>query len=143
MYQVDDAGKLFISPDIDDWHPLETHKIEVVFDLDENLDIGVPCVPNQLIYIFFPIEDRGLPDLNRLHGVARLGASMVRLGMPVLSHCGMGHNRSALLAGLILTNLGWAGHEALMRLRERRQGALYNRVFASYLASQPRGGNPH
>src|SRR5207247_3759227 len=62
------------------------------------LDIGVPCVPNQLLYVFFPMEDaEQLPDLDRLHSLARLGAGMVRSGAAILSHCGMGHNRSALL----------------------------------------------
>jgi protein-tyrosine phosphatase len=140
LFQVDEEGKLFISPDIDDWGPLAERGIRVVFDLDDDPDIGIPCVPNQLLYVFFPIEDRDLPDLARLHEIARLGASLVRGGAAVLSHCGMGHNRSALLAGLILTYLGMAGAEAVGRIRQRRPGALYNRAFAAYLEGVPRGG---
>jgi protein-tyrosine phosphatase len=140
LYQVDDDARLFISPDIDDWAPLVERGIQGVFDLDDDVDIGVPCIPNQLLYIFLPIEDGELPDLQRLHAVAHMGAGLVRAGRPVLSHCGMGHNRSALLAGLILTHLGMSGEEAVARLRERRQGALYNKVFASYLGTIQRGG---
>jgi protein-tyrosine phosphatase len=53
----------------------------------------------------------------------------------VLSHCTSGFNRSALVAGLILTELGATGAEALARIRARRPGALFNETFADYLAS--------
>jgi protein-tyrosine phosphatase len=53
----------------------------------------------------------------------------------VLSHCTSGFNRSALVAGLVLTELGMPGSAALARIRERRPGALYNQMFAQYLAS--------
>jgi protein-tyrosine phosphatase len=60
---------------------------------------------------------------------------MVRSGHRVLSHCGMGFNRSALVAGLILVELGMSGPEAVALLRSRRAGALFNEVFAEYLLS--------
>jgi hypothetical protein len=49
----------------------------------------------------------------------------------------MGFNRSALVAGLILIELGMPGATAVARLRERRPGALYNDRFADYLTSIP------
>jgi protein-tyrosine phosphatase len=49
----------------------------------------------------------------------------------------MGFNRSALLAGIILTYLGASGEEALDMIRNRREGALYNETFASYLCALP------
>ena len=42
--------------------------------------------------------DEGLPDLHKLHAVARLGARLVANGENALAHCGMGFNRSALVA---------------------------------------------
>ena len=51
--------------------------------------------------------------------------------------CGVGFNRSALVAGLILHELGISGVAALARIRERRAGALFNDVFAWYLAALP------
>jgi protein-tyrosine phosphatase len=135
VFQIDDHGLLFISPDIDSWQSLTEQGISVVFDLDDDLDVGIPCMPNQLIYLFFPFEDKPtLPDPVRLHALAQLGANLIGKGHRVLTHCGMGHNRSALLAGIILTYLGWSGADAVTRLRERRPGALYNKVFAAYLA---------
>jgi uncharacterized membrane protein YadS len=40
----------------------------------------------------------------KLRAIARLGASLIAEGHRVLSHCGMGYNRSALVAGLIIAN---------------------------------------
>lgn len=134
IYQIDTKGQLFIGPDVDDWRPLEQHGIHAVFDLDDDLDIGIPNVPNELLYVYFPFEDGALPNLDRLHNVARLGANLVRSGYNVLAHCGMGHNRSALLAGVILTYLGVKGTDAVTLIRERRQGALYNKAYAEYLS---------
>ena len=135
LFQVDDAGQLFISPAITDWEPLTQHAIDTVIDLDGAIDTGIPTLPDSCLYIYFPIFDEALPNMTKLHGVAKLGAELVKGGHNVLSHCGMGLNRSALLAGLILHHLGMPGPEAVVRLRERRPGALYNDRFAEYLDS--------
>ena len=136
LFPVDDESRLYISPAISDWTVLDTSSIRAVFDLEGGLDHGVPVIPNHTLYVYFPIFDEDLPDLGRLHGLAALGASLVRAGQPVLSHCGAGFNRSALLAGLILTELGWKGSDAVARLRERRPGALFNERFAAYLTAR-------
>jgi hypothetical protein len=47
----------------------------------------------------------------------------------------MGWNRSALVAGVILHELGWDGPQLVERIRERRQGALFTAEYADYLAS--------
>jgi len=135
VIQLDEAGSLFLSPDVDDWAPIEQLRISAVFDMDGDLDIGVPTVPNHMLYVYFPIYDEDLPDLEKLHAVARLGAGLIRTGHRVLSHCGMGLNRSALMAGLILTYLGMPGKDAVELLQQKRPGALYNEAFAAYLLS--------
>jgi len=76
-----------------------------------------------------------LPNLNKLHALGTLGASLVASGHCVLSHCGMGYNRSALVAGVILHKLGMAGPDIVRRIQERRPGALYNECFAAYIES--------
>ena len=139
IYQIDRDSKLFISPDIDDWKPIAEHNITAIFDLEGGIDIGIPTIPDQILYIYFPFEDRrALPDLQRLHQTAKFGACLIESGYSVLSHCGMGHNRSALLAGAILTYLGMTGVQAVTLLQQKREGALYNKVFASYLQTLPR-----
>ncbi len=141
LFQIDDHGCLYISPDIDDWEPVKQNEIRAIFDLDGNLDLGIPEIPGQMLYVYFPFDDKGLPDLERLHAIARLGATLVKDGVGVLSHCGMGHNRSALLAGVMLTYMGKSGAEAVELLRMKRQGALYNKVYAEYLEGLPPAPN--
>jgi protein-tyrosine phosphatase len=133
LFQIDDDARLFISPAIDDWRALESHQIEMVIDLEGGLDNCIPTIPERCLYIYFPIFDEELPNLAKLFGIARLGASLISEGHPVLVHCGMGFNRSALVAGLILTELGMPGSAAVVRLRERRPGALFNDRFAGFL----------
>lgn len=130
---LDDKGCLFLSPKIDDWESVAKHEITVVIDLEGGLDHCIPTLPNHVLYIYYPIYDEDLPDMHKLQAVSRLGASMVEAGHRVLSHCGLGYNRSALVAGLILYHLGLPGPEAVRILRDRRPGALFNDVFAEYL----------
>ena len=118
--QVDDAGRLFISPVIHDWDAVSSRGIDTVIDLEGGLDIGVPTVPNQILYVYFPILDEDLPNLEKLDAVATLGATLVGQGHRVLSHCGMGFNRSALVAGLILNRLGMPGPQVVRQPRTRR-----------------------
>jgi protein-tyrosine phosphatase len=137
---LDEAGCLFLSPRIEDWEIIEEHGISVVIDLEGDVDLGIPTMPNHILYLYFPIYDEDLPDMPKLHAVARMAASLVEAGERVLSHCGMGFNRSALLAGLILVYMGVEGSRAVELLRSRRPGALFNQVFADYLRSLPAGG---
>lgn len=135
LFQADDAGALFFSPVITDWAPLEARGIDIVIDLEGGVDHGIPAVPNHVLYVYYPIYDEGLPNLAKLNAIADMGAGLIASGHHVLSHCGMGFNRSALVAGLILVRLGLPGPAAVDRLRGRRPGALFNEVFAAHLAS--------
>jgi hypothetical protein len=135
VIQVDDAGQLFISPALEDWGPVAASGIDVVIDLEGGLDACIPTRSNDCLYIYFPITDdnEDTPPLARLRAIARLGASLIAEGHRVLSHCGMGFNRSALVAGLIMIELGMPGAAVVERLRERRPGALFNDKFAEVL----------
>jgi protein-tyrosine phosphatase len=137
LFQVDDDGRLFISPAIEDWNAVARYDIDTVIDLEGELDTCIPSITNHCLYIYFPIDDDNeqLPNMIKLRAIARLAASLVAEGHRVLSHCGMGYNRSAFMAGLILIELGMPGAEAVARLRERRPGALFNDAFAQCLAS--------
>jgi protein-tyrosine phosphatase len=133
LVPMDDDERLFLSADITDWQPVLDRGINVVIDLEGGVDHGVPEIANQFMYIYLPIADGDLPDLDRLHAVAKLGAELVHRGDRVLAHCGLGLNRSALMVALILRYLGMDGPAAVERCRQRRSGALYNTVFAEYL----------
>jgi protein-tyrosine phosphatase len=142
LFQVDDSGLLFISPVITDWATVSSRGIDVVIDLEGGLDECIPTAPNTCLYVYLPIYDEELPDPARLEAVAMLGAHLVRSGHRVLSHCGMGFNRSALVAGLILHKMGMEGPAIVERLRERRPGALFNEVFARYVTSLSSADQP-
>lgn len=130
---IDDAGRLFLSGSIEDWRPVHDQGITVVIDLEGDIDHGVPTAADQLLYVYLPIHDGDMPNRDRLHAVARLGAELIGKGHRVLSHCGMGLNRSALVAGVILMLQGMTGAQAVERLRARRPGALFNETFAQHL----------
>jgi hypothetical protein len=137
LFQVDDEARLFISPVIEDWDEVARLNIDVVIDLEGGLDQCIPTRPGSCLYVYFPIFDEELPEPARLDAVAMVGAHLIRNGHRVLSHCGMGFNRSALVAGRILHHLGMPGPEIVARLRERRPGALFNETFAEHLISLP------
>ena len=133
IIQVDDSGHLFISPAISEWESLSAHGIDVVIDLEGGLDECIPTLPDSCLYVYMPIDDEELPNRARLEAVAMLGAHLIRNDHRVLSHCGMGFNRSALVAALILNQLGMEGPAIVERLRARRPGALFNEVFANHV----------
>jgi hypothetical protein len=134
FFQIDDNAQLYISPAIREWEPVAALGIDTVIDMDAGLDECIPTAPEGCLYVYFPIYDEELPSLSRLNAVATLGADLIRGGHRVLSHCGMGFNRSALVAGVILHKLGMSGPEIIDRLRSRRPGALFNEIFASYVS---------
>ncbi len=137
LFQIDDDGRLFISAAIHRWNVAASRGVDVVIDLEGGLDLCIPTQANHCLYVYFPFDDddRVLPSLTKLRAIAQLAASLVRDGHTVLTHCSGGFNRSGLVAGLILTELGMSGAEALARIRAKRPGALYNERFADYLAS--------
>lgn len=134
FFAIDDDKRLFISPAIREWEPIAKLGIDTVIDMDAGLDECIPTTPEGCLYIYFPIYDENLPPLTRLHAVATLGANLIRDGHRVLSHCGLGFNRSALVAGSILHKLGMPGTDIVGHIRARRRGALFNDVFAEYLS---------
>ena len=136
LFQIDDEARLFISPDITDWDGVAPYGIDVVIDLEGGLDACIPTLSNHCLYVYFPFDDddQQLPNMTKLRAIARLAASLIAEGHRVLSHCGMGYNRSAFVAGLILVELGMSGSAAVARLRERRPGALFNDCFADCLS---------
>jgi oxygen-independent coproporphyrinogen-3 oxidase len=69
---------------------------------------------------------------------AKMAATLVAAGHRVLAHCGMGLNRSALVAGLALVRMGIPAAAAVDLIRERRPGALYNENFVRHLLDHGR-----
>jgi len=128
LYAVDDDGCLFISPVIHDWNIVSSYGVDTVIDLEGGLDECIPTMPGGVLYVHFPIYGENLPDLQKLEAVVRLGAHLVSNGPRVLSHCGMGFARSALVAGRIRNRLGMPGPRVIEQRRARRPGALFGRL---------------
>ena len=141
LYQIDDEGRLFMSADLRDWSHVQPHGIDVVIDVDGGLDTCIPTMSNQCLYVYFPFDDddQQLPSSTKLRAIAQMAASLIQDGHRVLAHCGMGYNRSGLIAGMILKALGVPGIAAVARIRERRPGALFNDRFADYLVDEAGG----
>jgi hypothetical protein len=137
VFQVDDDGCLYISPALEDWSAVARYQIDTVIDLEGDIDSCIPTATDNCLYIYYPIDDDNekLPNMIKLRAIARLAATLIAAGHRVLSHCGMGFNRSAFLAGLIMVEMGMSGPEVVARLRERRPGALFNDGFADCLAA--------
>jgi protein-tyrosine phosphatase len=94
-----------------------------------------PDLPGYAV-IRVPLEDRfppnPPPDLFTRHAIreaARTIAREVRHGRRVLVTCWAGRNRSGVLAGLALCELGVPGMRAASLIRLLRAGALSNPYF--------------
>ena len=128
---------LFVSGAIDDWTEIRQRKIDTIVDMDGGIDAGVPEAPNGVLYVYFPIFDEELPCCDKLEAVGRMIADLIRTEHVALVHCRMGFNRSNLVIATALTHLGMSGAEALKHLQNIRPGALYNEIFATYVAGLP------
>lgn len=84
-----------------------------------------------------PLDDGPPPDKvarMRIRRAAREIADRVRRGQRVLVTCWQGRNRSGVLAGLALVDLGVPPTEAVRRIRTRRDG-LTNPHFRALVES--------
>jgi protein-tyrosine phosphatase len=130
---IDDERRLFVSSMIDDWRRIDEHDISVVVDLERALDAAIPSSDGTRLYLYYPFDDEDVPDHGLVGPLTAFLAELYRSGHRVLVHCRMGLNRSPLVAGVVLHHLGWSGHDAIERLRERRPGALFNEHYCGYL----------
>jgi len=76
FHRIDDEGKLYISPALREWAPVAALGIDSVFDMEGGLDEWIPTTPDGCVYVYFPIYDEELPDMAKLHAVARMAAAI-------------------------------------------------------------------
>lgn len=93
--------------------------------------------PKQLL-IYAPMEDGNLEysphDRKMAEKAASRVAQLVQEGKRVLVTCNQGHNRSGLIVGLALRNLGMSTEKAIKLVRQARgPSALGNVSFVKYL----------
>ena len=93
-----------------------------------------------------PDAELDADDLEALRGLASLAAESVMDGHPTLVRCQAGYNRSGLVVGLALIQLGRTAAQAIALIRTRRSPfALCNPAFVDYLhdAATERINNAH
>lgn len=138
IHRIHPDGALFVSGEIDDWELIRAHRIDTIIDLDGGIDEGIPEVANEILYVYYPMnDDEDLPNASKLDALGRFIANLVAAEHVVLIHCLIGLNRSNLVAAMALTYLGVSGAEAVRRLQFIQPAALYNDAFAKYAASLP------
>lgn len=117
------------------WTPaelLDAHGFDVVFDL-----CGWPRTEGMedRPYVFFQLDDvPSIPDPRAIDDLGAAVAALVRAGERVVVNCAAGLNRSGLVVGRALIELGHPPAEAIRLVREARgPWALSNVEFARYL----------
>ncbi len=96
-----------------------------------------PAMPPGYVVLRVPLDDGPPPDhvtRMRIRRAAREIADRVRLGQRVLVTCWQGRNRSGVLAGLALVDLGVPPIQAVGRIRRLRDG-LTNVHFRNMVSS--------
>lgn len=123
---------LYQSALIEDWQVILKEEINIVIDLEGTVDMKIP---QNIIYIYWAIEDGPLPDTNILWGIASFGAQMLKAGYKVLSHCVGGYNRSGLMNACIIKKLNpnLHGKQIIEIIRNARPGALSNPTFVDFV----------
>ncbi|MEO9254180.1 MAG: hypothetical protein ABI305_01465 [Tepidiformaceae bacterium] len=93
--------------------------------------LWVPCVFTDL--------DSVPPHMDRIHATVRRVADTIRAGDgapdAVYTVCQHGMNRSGLLAGLLLCELGMSGNDAVALIVAKRPGALSNLTYRSLIGA--------
>jgi hypothetical protein len=74
---------------------------------------------------------------DKIRAAAKSVAKMVREGKHVIVHCGAGLNRSGVMVGRILMELGYSSDAAIEIIRRKRsRDALFNRGFELWLLEE-------
>jgi len=90
--------------------------------------------------VSWPIDDCDeLPDMEAGMRVARTGAGWVQSGERLVITCLGGMNRSGLVCGLVLWELGvGSGEEIFQMIKDANPDALWRHCFKQHIRSLPR-----
>lgn len=157
---MEDSQPVAVVPPVDGWNEIvpglfmggqekrmaslldfESGKVRVAAEFDAVFSFyWAPCgwegPDDDIAHIHYPIPDGALceVELTQLQDYARMIAENVRAGNKVLVRCQAGLNRSGLVVGFALMELGYAPRAAIAQIRLRRSpDALCNKEFVRYL----------
>jgi protein-tyrosine phosphatase len=128
---------LFLSKKLVEPYDFASLGVDTIVALDDWEYTWSPPVPENHLYVHFPIDDADKVD-HKTRQVARLVADLVGGGHRVLVHCVQGLNRSGIVVARALMFLGYSAAEAIDLVRRRRGldegfGALGNERFVDWL----------
>lgn len=131
---------LFLARRLVEPHDFASLGVDAIVALDDCEYTWSPPVPENHLYVHFPIDDADTVD-PKTRQVARLVADLVQGGHRVLVHCVQGLNRSGIVVARALMLLGYSAAEAIDLVRLRRGldegfGALGNERFVEWLLSE-------
>ncbi len=86
-------------------------------------------------YRHVPFSDSSFIPEHLLTPLVKSLAEEVKAGRAVMIHCNAGRNRSALVAALVLVQLGMNAYSTVKHIRKIRPRALANPAFSRYLES--------
>ena len=114
--------------------------VDAIVALEDWETTWSPPVPENRIYVHFPISDGDRVDA-KTREVARLVAGLVQTGHRVLVHCVQGLNRSGMVIARALMFMGYGVDESIQLVRRSRGldegfGALGNQHLVAWLMSE-------
>ncbi len=112
--------------------------VDVIVSLQLQPPLYLPKSPNpeQVLAVWWPINDGPMPDALTVRSLARFIASLLAQEQRVLVHCAGGNNRSGLIVGRTLIERGSAPDAAIETVRAAIPTALNNREFEDWLRSE-------
>ena len=112
--------------------------VDAIVDLEDWEDAWTPPVPAGGLYVCLPMDDGDEVD-PKVPELASFIASLVTSGRRVLVHCTEGLNRSGVVVGRALMDMGMTAAEAIDLVRAKRGPsvdgfpALSNPAFEDWL----------
>jgi len=119
-------GGDWLPDEVQAWQDAHVDVIVSLLEPDEQreldlLDEASLCEQRGLIFVAYPIPDRGVPQQSSdAKSVIKSLARYVTQGKHVAIHCRMGIGRSAMVAAATLTVLGETPERAFAMIREAR-----------------------
>ncbi len=96
---------------------------------------GMPGAFPNVMVLEVPLDDAkpSSDEIKRALVAATTISSRIRHGERVLNTCAQGRNRSGLVSGFTLMQLGMSASEAITRVKRARRNALTNHYFVRVL----------
>lgn len=106
------------------------------YDVVVDLTGAHRAVDEDVMAVEWPIVDGPMPDARKARALGQWVAQLVDRGLRVQVLCAAGLNRSGLIVGRALIEMGYEPTEAIARIRAKRPNALHNTAFVEWLRSE-------